>query len=142
VRRCFTAMDAGRRGGPQGVGRNDDDRQQRSTKSPSALRVDGIQIVPGKTQIGAYPKSHKPLQPKAKARPASAPSTGRRIDPHGRGLHSQLWKGMSHYPPGPQSTHQAAYPDYKLHQEHWEQVRNASSSRQKRLIDFFHTQPV
>jgi len=90
-------------------------------------------------------RAHRPqrnLKPAQAKRPSSAPASGRRVDPYCRGLQSQLWVGMGHFPDGLQTTHQAQFYDFKLHPDTWAKVRNAEGSKHRRELDFNNTGPV
>lgn len=116
------------------------------------MKVEGKQILgkkPPTARGGRIMRSMKPPQAK---RPATAPSArgrglagnivGRKVDPFGRGLQSQLWVGMPHFPPGLKTCNQDAYPDFRLHAEQWAKTRNAGSSVHRRTLDRDITQPV
>jgi hypothetical protein len=68
------------------------------------------------------PRGGAPPQP---TRPASAPAAGRRIDPYGRGLHSQIWGAQGHYPGVLQTSQASTHINFRLHEKEWDRTREA-----------------
>jgi len=93
-----------------------------------------------KTQRAAVvPRTLKPKQ----CRPSSAPhGPGKRVNPHGRGLHSTIWEGAPHFPDSMISTQRKDHPNFRLHAEEWDKTRGLGSAKDKYALNFGFTQPV